>query len=54
VPQTLPAVVGQPLPAFSSPSVGLEQKVKWQEKRIAELSMQLKLLKRIDLDRPDQ
>jgi hypothetical protein len=34
----------------TSTSSALEQKVKAQEKRIAELSMQLKLLKRIDLE----
>ena len=37
--------------AASSSSAALEHKVKAQEKRIAELSMQLKLLKRIELDR---
>ena len=42
-----------PLTARSVPAVALvlERKVKLQEKRIAELSTQLRLLKRIDLDR---
>jgi hypothetical protein len=41
-----------PSPALSvAPSTAaLEHKVKAQEKRIAELSMQLRMLKRIDLD----
>ena len=42
-----------PLSPLSVPSatLALERKVKMQEKRIAELSSQLRLLKRIDLDR---
>jgi hypothetical protein len=32
-------------------TLALERKVKLQEKRIAELTSQLRLLKRIDLDR---
>ena len=48
--QTVPAQVSQPGSAASSSSAALEHKVKTQEKRIAELSMQLKLLKHIDLD----
>ena len=37
------------VPAF--PESGLQQKIKVQEKRITELTMQLNLLKRIDRDR---
>jgi hypothetical protein len=42
-----------PSPSQSIPpaALALERKVKLQEKRIAELSTQLRLLKRIDLDR---
>ena len=47
---TVPAQVSQPGSAASFSSAALEHKVKTQEKRIAELSMQLKLLKHIDLD----
>ena len=36
---------------MSPATLALEHKVKLQEKRIAELSTQLQLLKRIDLDR---
>ena len=43
---TLPSVHSTP-----SSTLALERKVKLQEKRIAELSAQLRLLKRIDLDR---
>jgi hypothetical protein len=43
-------VVSQPVQAASPANAALEQKVKAQEKRIAELSMQLKLLKRIDME----
>ena len=44
---------GHPLPSPSVPSatLALERKVKMQERRIAELSSQLRLLKRIDMDR---
>jgi hypothetical protein len=48
-PQADPAPMSHPVSSTSSSSA-LEQKVKAQEKRIAELSMQLKLLKRIDLE----
>lgn len=48
-PQANPALMSHPVPPTPSSSA-LEQKVKAQEKRIAELSMQLKLLKRIDLE----
>ena len=48
-PQANPALMSQPVSA-ASPTSALEQKVKAQEKRIAELSTQLKLLKRIDLE----
>ena len=50
-PQSASTSVLPSIPAVSSSSAALEQKVKVQEKRIADLSMQLKLLKRIDLDR---
>ena len=47
--------VTPPLAQSMSPAtLGLEHKVKMQEKRIAELSSQLRLLKRIDLDRSKQ
>ena len=49
--QPVPAPISHPLPAASSSTAALEQKLKLQDKRIAELSMQLKMLKRIDLDR---
>lgn len=51
VPQTSSqeAVLVSPPAPPSDPA--LERKVKLQEKRIAELSFQLRLLKRIDLDR---
>ncbi|MCC2644005.1 MAG: hypothetical protein K0S45_4418 [Nitrospira sp.] len=53
-PETIvaPAPQAMPSPALSvAPSTAaLEHKVKAQEKRIAELSMQLRMLKRIDLD----
>lgn len=45
----LPAT--QAAPSVTPPSSVLQQKVTAQEKRIAELSMQLNLLKRIDQDR---
>jgi hypothetical protein len=48
-PQADPAPMSNAVSSTSSSSA-LEQKVKAQEKRIAELSMQLKLLKRIDLE----
>jgi hypothetical protein len=38
-------------PTESAATLALERKVKSQEKRIAELSSQLRLLKRIDLAR---
>jgi hypothetical protein len=38
-------------PSVPSATLALERKVKLQQKRIAELSSQLRLLKRIDLDR---
>jgi hypothetical protein len=53
-PPTIPkAAHDEPLTPQSVPSatLALERKVKLQEKRIAELSSQLRLLKRIDLDR---
>ena len=46
-PVPLPPVV----PTESAATLALERKVKAQEKRIAELSSQLRLLKRIDLER---
>jgi len=51
IPQAAGETVTPSPPVASSSSAALEQKVKAQEKRIAELSMQLKLLKRIELDR---
>jgi hypothetical protein len=51
VPQTEPPSISQPLSATPSVSAALERKMKLQEKRIAELTMQLKMLKHIDLDR---
>ena len=50
-PQALTAPDSPPAQAMLSSTAALEQKVKAQEKRIADLSMQLKLLKRIELDR---
>ncbi len=47
-------VVPQTPPTVSSVTVALERKVTMQEKRIAELSAQLRLLKRIDLERRTQ
>jgi len=44
----LPAA--QASPPGTLPNSALQQKVKAQEKRIGELSAQLNLLKRIDLD----
>jgi hypothetical protein len=50
-PETLPASAPrQPTP----PTLVLQQKVKAQEKRIHELSMQLELLKQIDQDQRKQ
>ncbi len=46
-----PHEVPLPPPSVPSASLALERKVRLQEKRIAELSTQLRLLKRIDLDR---
>jgi hypothetical protein len=40
--------------SMGPPNTALQQKVKMQEKRINELSMQLKLLKRIDQDQQKQ
>lgn len=54
---TCPTPEAVALPAAQSPistapsNTALQQKVKWQEKRISELSMQLDMLKRIDHDR---
>ena len=50
-PQAITAPVAPPAEAILSSNAALEHKVKAQEKRIADLSMQLKLLKRIELDR---
>ena len=41
-------------PSVSPETLALERKVKVQEKRIADLSSQLRMLKRIDLDRNKQ
>ena len=49
-PENLPA----PTSSVSLSSSALQQKVKAQEKRISELSMQLNLLKRIDQDQQKQ
>jgi hypothetical protein len=43
-----------PVSSVDRSSSALQQKVKAQEKRISELSMQLDLLKRIDQDRQRQ
>jgi hypothetical protein len=54
IPETKPEdMVSMPLTAAPVPpnNPALERKVRLQEKRIAELSSQLRLLKRIDLDR---
>ncbi len=54
IPQTTPEdTVSMPLTTSPVPpnNPALERKVKLQEKRIAELSSQLRLLKHIDLDR---
>jgi len=48
---TVPLPAAHTIPSASPPNVALQQKVKAQEKRISELSMQLNLLKRIDHDR---
>ncbi len=49
-PATVQAPPPQAIPVVAPSSSALQQKMKVQEKRIAELSMQLKMLKRIDLD----
>lgn len=56
MPQTTPEPVLIPVIAPPGPSINptLERKVKAQEKRIAELSAQLRILKRIDLERTKQ
>ena len=46
-----PPVAPQPPQVVSSATAALERKVKIQERRIADLSTQLQLLKRIELDR---
>jgi hypothetical protein len=47
-----PAISPPPIaPTESAATLALERKVKSQEKRIAELSSQLRMLKRIDLER---
>ena len=46
-----PHEIPLPPPSVPSATLALERKIKLQEKRIAELSSQLRLLKRIDLDR---
>jgi hypothetical protein len=48
----MPALQAAPRP--TPPTSVLQQKVNAQEKRISELSMQLKLLKRIDQDQQKQ
>ncbi len=53
-PETIPAPARQVIPplapAGTLSTAALEQRVKSQEQRIAELSMQLRMLKHIDLD----
>ncbi len=49
-PENLPALAS----SVNQSSSALQQKVKEQEKRISELSTQLKLLKRIDQDQQRQ
>ena len=53
-PETIPVPAAETSPSMAPTNTALEQKVKLQEKRISELSLQLKLLKRIDLDRSKQ
>ena len=50
-PETIQVPAPQAIPSVAPSSSVLEYKVKVQEKRIAELSMQLRMLKHIDLDR---
>lgn len=54
----VPPTVPESTPSIASPmspaTLALEQKIKVQEKRIADLTTQLLLLKRIDLDRSKQ
>lgn len=54
VSDTLPLPASQAAPRPTPPTSVLQQKVNAQEKRISELSMQLKLLKRIDQDQQKQ
>ena len=49
-----PSEAPLPPPSVQSATLALERKVKLQEKRIAELSSRLRLLKRIDLGRNKQ
>ncbi len=51
IPGPAPQVISPLAPSGALSATALVQKVKSQEKRIAELSLQLRLLKRIDLDR---
>lgn len=53
-PENLPLPALQATPRPTPPTSVLQQKVNAQEKRISELSMQLKLLKRIDQDQQKQ
>lgn len=51
VPSLVAAPSSQIRQVSTSPESGLQQKIRVQEKRISELTMQLNLLKRIDHDR---
>lgn len=53
-PCSLPEEHANPVASVDRSNTALQQKVKAQEKRISELSMQLDLLKRIDQDRQKQ
>jgi hypothetical protein len=48
--ETIKSPDSQPTSQAGQTNSALEHKVKAQERRIAELSMQLRMLKRIDLD----
>lgn len=53
-PCSAPEDLTAPASSINQSSSALQQKVKAQEKRISELSMQLQLLKRIDQDQQRQ
>jgi hypothetical protein len=53
-PDSVQLPAAQPLSSSGSSTAALQQRVKTQEKRISELSLQLNLLKRIDQDQQRQ